>query len=229
MAGDNALNILEYPDSDMLAIDVANVLAGELESYLFNNDTVSFAVSGGNTPGPIFDALCGVALDWGRVHVLPTDERWVPPSHERSNERLIRERLLTDRAAGAVFVPLWRDLEQPEDAVEAISEDLAPLLPISILMLGMGPDMHTASLFPHAPGLEAALAPNAPAVSVLRPETQPEVRMSLSAHVLDGAMSKHLVITGSDKREALERARSLPPEEAPIQAVLSDLTVHWAE
>ena len=63
----------------------------------------------------------------------------------------------------------------------------------------------------------------------MRPETQPETRISLTAPVLDGAMSKHLVITGLDKREALEKARGLPPEEAPIRAVLSEITVHWAE
>ena len=66
-------------------------------------------------------------------------------------------------------------------------------------------------------------------MALLRPESQPDLRISLTAPVLDGALSKHLLIFGQDKREALERARSLPPEEAPIQAVLSEMTVHWAE
>jgi 6-phosphogluconolactonase len=88
--------------------------------------------------------------------------------------------------------------------------------------------MHTASLFPGVDGLEAALAPNAPILAVMRPDSQPEPRISLSARVLDAAISKHLVIYGDAKREALERAKSLPPEEAPIQAVLSEMTVHWA-
>ena len=229
MAGDNALKIKEYADRDMLAIGVADTLASELESCLFNHDFASFAVPGGTTPGPIFDALCGVDLDWSRVHVLPTDERWVPEDHERSNARLIRERLLSDRAANARYISLYREGSEPEEALEAIAETLTPKLPLSLLVLGMGGDMHTASLFPKAPGLEAALGRKAGPVAVMRPETQPETRISLTAPVLDGAMSKHLVITGTDKREALEKARGLAPEEAPIGAVLSEITVHWAE
>jgi len=102
-------------------------------------------------------------------------------------------------------------------------------LPISVLLLGMGSDMHTASLFPGVDGLEAALDPHAPILTVLRPEIVPEARVSLTARVLDGAMSKHLVIFGEEKRAALERAMSLPPEDAPIRTVLSEITIHWAE
>ena len=223
------MNLIEYSDEDMLAIGLANVLVGQLENTLFNNERASFAVPGGTTPGPVFDAMSGVNLDWSRVHVLPTDERWVPEDHDRSNARLIRSRLLTDRAAGARFISLYREGVTPEMAAPVIAEELEAELPISVLLLGMGGDMHTASLFPGAPGLLEALAGDAPAVAVLRPETQPEPRISLTARALEGAMSKHLVITGAAKREALERAMRLPPEEAPVQAVLGDITVHWAE
>ena len=228
MAGNYALNIIDYADRDLLAIDLANVLAGDLENTLLTHDHASFAVPGGTTPGPVFDALCGARLDWSRVHVLPTDERWVPEGHERSNARLIRSRLITDRAARARFIPLHRPGE-PEDALGTLNAALEPELPLSVLLLGMGADMHTASLFPGAPGLEQALAGKQGPVAVLRPETQEDARIRLTAPVLDGAMRKHLVIYGTDKREALERALSLPPEEAPVQAVLDDLTVHWAE
>lgn len=223
------MNLIEYSDEDMLAIGLANVLVGQLENTLFNNERASFAVPGGTTPGPVFDAMSGVNLDWSRVHVLPTDERWVPEDHDRSNARLIRSRLLTDRAAGARFISLYREGVTPEMAAPVIAEELEAELPISVLLLGMGGDMHTASLFPGAPGLLEALAGDAPAVAVLRPENQPEPRISLTARALEGAMSKHLVITGAAKREALERAMRLPPEEAPVQAVLGDITVHWAE
>jgi 6-phosphogluconolactonase len=229
MEGDHPVKLETYADREMLAIGLANVLASELETCLFNHDHASLAVPGGTTPGPVFDALSGVDLDWRRVHVMPTDERWVPESHERSNARLIRERLLADRAAGAHLVSLYRDGAAPEDALPDIGRDLEPELPLSILLLGMGDDMHTASLFPGAPGLAEALAGSAGPVGVLHPEGQPEARISLSAPVLDGALSKHLVIFGANKRAALERAGSLPPEEAPIRAVLSDMTVHWAE
>ena len=88
--------------------------------------------------------------------------------------------------------------------------------------------MHTASIFPRMPGIEAALAHDAPALLPVRIEGEPEPRITLAAHVLRGAMHLHVVITGDDKREALERARSLDAAEAPIAALLDDATVHWA-
>lgn len=223
------MNIVEYADREMAAIDLANVLAGELKAALMTHDTVSFAVPGGTTPVPIFDALCAADLDWARVHVFPTDERWVPQDDARSNAGLIRTRLLTGRAATAQLLPLYAPSEAPEPVLDDICAGLEPELPVSVLLLGMGADMHTASLFPGAPGLAEALHGEAPVLSVLRPEGEPEIRVSLSARVLNGAIKKHLVIFGSEKRAALERAETLPPEEAPVRAVLDDITIHWAE
>ena len=88
--------------------------------------------------------------------------------------------------------------------------------------------MHTASLFPGAKGLAAMLRPDAPLLVPVCVDGQ-EPRISFSAAALDGALAKHLVIYGDDKRAALERARELDPQEAPIAAVLKEMTVHWAE
>lgn len=218
----------DYPDRDMLAMNVADRLASELKSALMTHETASFAVPGGTTPAPMFDFLSGLRLDWERVHVMLTDERWVPEDHERSNTGMLRKHLFTGPAEPAHFVPFYGD-GAPEDVVPQRAAALASELPISVLVLGMGADMHTASLFPGAPGLEAALAPDAPALNILRPEGEPDVRISLAAHVLNGALSKHLIIIGKKKREALERAMHLSPQEAPIRAVMTDLTVHWCE
>lgn len=132
------MNIQEYADREMLAIDVANALAGELEAALLHNDTVALAVPGGTTPGPVFDSLCAADLEWDRVRVLPTDERCVPADHERSNERLIRERLLTNRASVAQYLPLYVPGAEPEAALPEIESLIAPVLPLSVLVLGMG-------------------------------------------------------------------------------------------
>ena len=72
------MKLLEYPDAEMMMMNLADTLAGELKNILLTHDTASLAVPGGTTPGPIFDSLCGVDLDWARVHVMLTDERWVP-------------------------------------------------------------------------------------------------------------------------------------------------------
>jgi len=223
------MKITAYPDREMMAMDVADQLASELEACLLHQDHASFAVPGGTTPGPIFDVLSGVGrLDWSRIHVMLTDERWVPEGHARSNTTLVKERLLSGPAAAATFIPFYAE-GAAEEEVPALSAALAPELPLSLLVLGMGGDMHTASLFPGAPGLEAALAPDAPALNILRPESQPDLRVSLAGHVLSGAMSKHLVITGTDKRAALEAAAAQSPLTAPIKVAMTDLNVHWAE
>lgn len=222
------MNINDYPDSEMLAINLANVLAGALTSALLRHDAVSFVVPGGSTPGPVFDALCDADLEWDRVTVLLSDERWVPEDDPRSNAALIRKRLLTGRAAAASFVPFYMAEHSPEDALPALTEQIAPHLPISVALLGMGADMHTASLFPRGDTLDLALADDAPDLVVMRAEALDVPRISLTARVLRDALQLHIVITGDDKRAALDRALTLHPQEAPVAAILDEAEVHWA-
>lgn len=224
------MKFVEYPDQELMMIDLAGKLAGELGSILRHEERVTFAVPGGTTPGPIFDALCAVDLDWDRVTVLLTDERWVPEEAERSNTRLVREHLLTDHAAAARFLPFYTPGQEPEAAIGALTEAVEQVLPVSVLLLGMGEDMHTASLFPGADRLNLAMREDAPSVMVQRVPGQPEPRITLTAGTLKDAMNIHLVITGADKRAALERALSAnDPLKAPVSAILKNATVHWAE
>ena len=102
-------------------------------------------------------------------------------------------------------------------------------LPIAILVLGMGADMHTASIFPGADRLAEALDSHAPILVPMRAPGAPEPRITLSARVLNAAIRKHVLIYGQEKRDALEQAMHLSPSEAPIKAVISGATVHWAE
>ena len=222
------MKLIEYADRDILALDVANILAGELENALLSHDRVSLAVPGGTTPGPIFDSLSAASLDWSRVQVMLTDERWVAPDHDMSNARLLRQRLLVGPAAAAGFTPFYLDGLTAAEASEQLSETITRHLPISVLVLGMGADMHTASLFPGSDGLAAAMADDAPAVCPIDVAGQDIGRITLSRPVLEGAMSKHLVIFGDEKRAAVERALTLPAHEAPIGAVLQEAVVHWA-
>lgn len=222
------MSITDYGDRDMLAINVANVIAGELEGALFTHEFVSLALPGGTTPGPIYDVLCGAKLAWDRVHILLTDERWVEETSPLSNAGLLRRRLLTERAAAATFTPYFRPGVSASDAAPEVSAAIDRFMPLSVLVLGMGEDMHTASLFPGADGLKAALAPDAPHLCPISVPGQDHERLTLSAAALDGAMAKHLVIYGDKKRAAVERAMTLGPEEAPISTVLHQATIHWA-
>ncbi len=222
------MNRIDYPDAEIMMMDIANRIAGELRQALAGGERASLAVPGGTTPGPIFDSLCAADLDWSRVDVLLTDERWVPESHERSNTRLLRERLLTSRAAAARYQPLYGGTAAPEESLERLEAEVQALLPLSVVLLGMGADMHTASIFPGADRLDEAL--HGPAALVpMRAPGAPEPRITLSARALNTGIRRHLVITGAVKRASLEKALELGPEGAPVAAILKETTVHWAE
>jgi 6-phosphogluconolactonase len=218
------MKLVEYPDFEMLSIALANTLAGQINNVLFHEEHITLGLPGGTTPGPLYDDLSGATLDWERVRVIPTDERLVPPDHERSNERMIRERLLTGAAAKAHFSPL----RPGADGMDGLNDRVGRALPLTILVLGMGTDMHTASLFPNAEDLEAALKAEARPVMKLTVPGQPEARITLTAPVLKRALSTHVIITGPEKRAAVERAAHIDdPLVAPISMVLDNATVHW--
>lgn len=218
----------ENADRDMAAMNVAHALTSDLRRCLLHHETASFAVPGGTTPGPIFDVMSSVDIDWSRVHVMLTDERWVPEDHPRSNAALVKNRLLTGRAAAAHFISFYRDGMTAAEAAPELSKKLASELPLSLVLLGMGEDLHTASLFPGAPGTEAAMSFNAPMLCAVAPEDQPEERITLSAKALNSAMDKHLVFFGDAKRAAFEKSAGVPPEDAPVRAVMEGGVVHWA-
>ncbi|SEW14025.1 6-phosphogluconolactonase [Aliiroseovarius sediminilitoris] len=223
------MKLVEYADRDMMMLDLADKIASELAMALDREDRAALAVPGGTTPGPVFDALSAVDLDWARVDVMLTDERWVPEDNPRSNTALLKKRLLTDKAAAARLIPLYGGTSAPEDCLDTLSEGIRGALPLSVVLLGMGEDMHTASLFPGADRLSDGLSPKAPALLPMRAPGADEPRVTLTAPVLNGAMSKHLLIMGEGKRAALASAIDAADAfDAPVKAVLTDMTVHWA-
>ncbi|ADO42774.1 6-phosphogluconolactonase [Ketogulonicigenium vulgare] len=222
------MEFIEYPDSDIMMITLANQIAGELRQALTGGERASLAVPGGTTPGPVFDSLCAADLDWGRVDVMLTDERWVPEGNPRSNTRLVKSRLLTGRAHDARYIPLYAETPEPEESLDALSQGIAASLPLTVCLLGMGEDMHTASLFPGADRLAEGLS-GSDILLPMRAPGAPEVRMTLTANVLNGALHRHILIIGAGKRDAYERARLLTAEHAPVAAVLRGATIHWAE
>lgn len=135
---------------------LADFLAQGLERALNLAPRASLAVSGGRTPEAIFPLLAQADLPWERVWITLTDERWLAPDREGSNEGLVRRLLLQDKAAKARFVGFWRPGLSSQQALSVIESDLESMpWPLDVAFLGMGPDGHIASLFPGDPTLEA--------------------------------------------------------------------------
>jgi 6-phosphogluconolactonase len=228
VARNTLIDFLEYNRREDLVSKVAEILATDLISSVKGGGNAIFSVPGGSTPGPIFDKLCEFDLDWKRVSIILNDERWVPETSERSNTKLLRERLLIKKASLATYISMYSDVLTPEVGIPKLQERIEQNLPISVLLFGMGADMHTASLFPGGDNLEKALSSNAPTLLPMRAEGALEARITLTAQVLNRSRIKHLVIFGKEKRTALEKAIDLPNRLAPISAILPGASVHWA-
>ena len=228
MARNTLIDFLEYNDREDLVSKVAQILASDLSASIQERKNIIFSVPGGSTPGPIFDKLCEFDLDWKRVSIILNDERWVPENSERSNTKLLRERLLIKKAALATYISMYSGALTPELGITQLQERIERSLPISVLLFGMGADMHTASLFPGGDNLEEALSSNAPTLLPMRAAGALEPRITLTAQVLNSSRIKHLVIFGDEKRAAFEKAIDLPKSIAPISAILPGASIHWA-
>lgn len=222
------MEFVEYPDRELLSLSLADKIASQLAQHLRSNDGASLCVPGGTSPIQVFESLSGSDLEWGRVMVFLGDERWVDSNHKRSNTRLLQRHLFADKAAAARYIDLYTGDPQPDDAVDRLTAQITPHLPITVALLGMGNDMHTASLFPGADRLAEGLASDAPLLLPIRAEGAEEPRITLTRPALVDALHLHVLITGPEKREALERAQKMDPIDAPIRAFLDNAVVHWA-
>ena len=201
---------------------LAESIAQCLSLAIHQRGRASLAVSGGRSPVPLFHRLAQCTLDWAAVRLTLVDERWVPPTSDASNERLVREHLLRGPAAAAQFVPLKTEATTPAEAVAERSAVIATLLPFDAVVLGLGEDGHTASLFPHAQHLSAALDPTRnELLCAVDPPNAPHPRLSLTLYALLQSGQLFLQKQGEAKSAVYARARSgADPLEVPFAAVL---------
>ena len=227
---------ISAPDPQHLAEQLAEDIAARLTQAVAERGAASLVVPGGTTPAQLFDALARRRAPWNRVSVTLTDERWVDPADTDSNERQIRSRLLTHHAAAARFVGLKTPALSAAGALGDVEARLKALpRPFDVMLLGMGADGHTASLFPGSPALKASLAGDRIAVQAVQ---APGARGSLERitlalpTILDSRMIAVLV-AGAAKLATLRRAQEEGDALAmPIRAVLNGacapIRIYWS-
>ncbi|MEM1200015.1 MAG: 6-phosphogluconolactonase [Pseudomonadota bacterium] len=219
-----------FASSDELAEALATKTAMQLRTGISANGIGRLVVSGGRTPLGFFGALRAADLNWERVRVFLADERWVPARSERSNASFVREHLLQGRAQ---FADLYSEESSPQEAAAALARQFAQMEhPFDAVILGMGSDGHTASLFPDAPEIVQALSPGADAVMVMSPPSQPEIRLSLTPKALINTDFLALHIEGVEKRAVFDVAVGEGPDvEMPVRAILRNdiqpTQVYW--
>jgi 6-phosphogluconolactonase len=214
-----------------LAADVAQTLARAIDA----RGGASLIVSGGKTPVKFFEQLRARPIEWRRVCIALADERWVDPSDPGSNEKMVREVLLKERAAEARFAGLKNAAPSPDLGAVSAWETFARIpRPFDVTLLGMGDDGHTASLFPGSPNLSIALAASAAAGCVgMWSRSAPQPRLSLNLSALLDSRRILILIEGAGKLSAYEAAAGAGPVEAmPVRAVLRQsrvpVEVIWA-
>jgi 6-phosphogluconolactonase len=224
-----------FDTREQLDLALADKISGILQQAISQKGKASIAVSGGSTPKGFFKVLSNKNIDWDKVTITLADERWVDINSDDSNTRLVHENLLQNKAAAAKFF----HLKQGEDLCDETLADLniaanSTLLPLDVLILGMGEDGHTASLFPCSAQIKQALdINNDNALMKVEPTTAPHQRITFSFASLSQSKNTFLHLCGDNKKQVLAKALNGDdvfdmPIRKFLQADNIDTQVYWA-
>ena len=218
--------------SESLVVDLSQNIGEILIEAIEKRGRASLAVSGGSTPKPLFEELSLLDLDWSKVDLTLVDDRWVDSNHKDSNELLVKTHFIKNKAAKVNFVPLKNDAKSAKEGVSLSEEALKSIaLPFDLIILGMGADGHTASLFPCSDELSIGMDLNSKSHLVaITPKTAPYERISLTAKSIFEAKKVILHLNGSAKLLTLEEAMNLSDSsQMPIYAFLEKgLDIFWS-
>jgi 6-phosphogluconolactonase len=206
-----ATRVRVFPDAEGVAEHAAALIDQRIFHSRAYDEPLHIALAGGATPRRAYELLAESEGSWKHVHLWLGDERCVPPDHPDSNARMVRESLLAGDRAEPPVLHVVPSPEIAEDAAWLYGLQLREQLPdgiFDIVLLGMGPDGHTCSLFPGHPVLDVTQAPVAPVRDAPKP---PPERVTLTVPVIQAARVTLLLATGEEKRDALARALAGDP------------------
>ncbi len=222
-----------FDSKEAASVALAEHIARRLESAVANQGEATMIVSGGASPLATYRALRRHKLPWHKVTAMPSDERLVPPDHEDSNEGMICRELIQEEAATATLFSLAGAINPEDIQLASLNARLGKLaMPLDFVILGMGDDGHSASLFPDSPDIANAL--NSVDYCVLqRPAHLEAARLSLTPALLLDAREIVLLFFGAGKRAVYQRAvAGGDVEEMPVRFMLQQQTtpvsVYWA-
>ena len=222
------MQIAIYPDIDTLSHEAAQYIVRIASESIVTRGRFTIALSGGTTPRTLYGLLGSEPyrsqIDWALVHIFWSDERCVPPDSPDSNYHMAHEVLLS-----RIPIPAQQVHRMPADqpdryaASQAYAEEMQRTFgtngipSFDLIQLGMGPEGHTASLFPHQASLHEQQRLVIP-VSVPKP---PPDRLTFTPPVLNAARNVLFLVTGADKADALHAVLEGPyqPDEYPAQIV----------
>lgn len=229
------MEILEFENTSALDIALAEQITAMLAADINATGSASLVVSGGRTPMGFFHLLSQQDLNWSAVTVTLADERWVDHRHQDSNEKLVRENLLINNAVQANFVSAKNAASDAVDGEADLEQSLAAIGRFTVVILGMGDDGHTASLFPDAEALALGLDMNSGRTAIaVTPPVAPHQRISMTLPRLLDAQQVVIHISGAGKQAVLQAAREGDDiAELPIRAILhqqiAPLKIYWAK
>jgi 6-phosphogluconolactonase len=228
-----ALTQSKFRTTEQINTAFARKIIKLLRDGIEENGRASLVVSGGRTPADLFKALSKAHLEWDKIDISLADERWVDNSDDASNEKMLRAKLLINNAANANFVALKTQHGDAEDAVLTCTDNLQQMrTPFDVLILGMGEDGHTASLFPCSEQIAQGLdLESGNTFIAVQPTTAPNQRMSLTLPAILNSNQIFLHLTGESKKDVLNTV--LSDDDAlvmPIRAVINnaDVELLWA-
>ncbi|PBP54687.1 6-phosphogluconolactonase [Pseudomonas syringae] len=220
----------DFDTAQQLADALAETVAERLKQAISENGLATLVVSGGRSPVAFFQRLAAQPLEWSKVVISLADERFVPTEHADSNAGLLHRHLLQGPVAKAKFLGLYSVASSVEEAAQAADQALAELPPVDVLILGMGDDGHTASLFPNSPNLSEALDLQGErrCLPMLAPSV-PHQRLTLTRRLLASARSPILSVSGQAKLDTLRTALAGDDlAEMPVRAFLNpSLEIYW--
>lgn len=188
---------------------LATQIALDLTNAIEQKGSATLLLSGGSTPAGVYQLLSTYDIDWNQVSVGLVDERFVAADSPFSNYKLLQETIAINLAKNVVIFPMVVDADNYEENLKKSEAVYRIFTEPDVCLLGMGPDGHTASIFPNDSASDEANTKESVALSNTNAPAEPTQRITLNGPVLRRTKSLYLMITGAQKKEIFDTSLTL--------------------